>query len=381
MPGSSNKLNRRRFLERFALTGIMFPFVRRAEAMFSRYNLKRQLLYIGTYTTGTASEGIYIHYLDTKTGTLTPYKVVGGVTDPSFLAIDRPSHLLFAVNETLEYNDMKSGSVSSFSIDQQTGELKFLNKQASMGGAPCHISISRNGSFVLVANYVGGNVSVLPIDKIGKLQSAVEVKQHEGVGPNKERQESAHAHWVDFDNRGRIVAACDLGADKIFLYRFDEHSGKLIPNTAQPFFQTKPGAGPRHLTFHPNGKFAFVINELNSSITALAYDQHLGKLDEIQLSPNGNFLYGSNRGHDSIASYHVDETTGKLSLIEHVSTGGKAPRNFVIDPTGAILLAANQKSDSVVSFAVDRNTGSLHPTGNKYAVPSPVCLKLIPAVE
>jgi 6-phosphogluconolactonase len=398
MPNNFYKLNRRRFLKQLGFSAAAFPFVRLATAAPAQLNRERQLLYIGTYTTGTASEGIYIHHLDVKTGALSPYKTVKGVSDPSFLAVDRQARLLFAVNETLEYNSMKSGSVSAFSIERQTGELTLLNKQPSMGGAPCHISVSRNNRFVLVANYVGGNISVLPIDRNGKLQPSVEIKQHEGTGPNKERQESAHAHWVDLDMRGRIAAACDLGSDKVFLYRFDEHSGKLFPNSAQAFFQTKPGAGPRHFVFHPNGKFAYVINELNCTVTALRFDR--GRLNEIQtvstlpanwsgentcaelqLSPDGNFLYGSNRGHDSIVSYSVDHAAGKLSLIEHVSTGGKTPRNFVIDPTGTILLAANQKSDSIVSFAIDGKTGRLHSTGSKCSVPSPVCLKLIPVVR
>ena len=390
-------MNRRRFLKHVALATAAYPLVGHIEAFPADAGQKRQLLYTGTYTTGTDSEGIYIHYLDTRTGELSPHKITKGVTDPSFLAINHKSNLLFAVNETLEYEGLKSGAVSAFLIDKKTGELNFLNRQPSSGGAPCHISISGNGRFVLVANYVGGNISVLPVENNGKLRTAVEVKQHEGTGPNKERQEAAHAHSVDFDIRGRIVTACDLGADKIFLYSFDDRSGKLLPNSAQPFFRTKPGAGPRHFALHPNGKFAFVINELDSSITVFNYDGIRRRLDEIQsittlpanwsgentcaelsLSPDGNFLYGSNRGHDSIVSYNIDQSTGKLSLVEHMPTQGRTPRHFIIDPTGSVLLVANQKSDSIVSFAIDRETGRLHSTGNKCTVPAPVCLRLIP---
>ncbi|HYJ91341.1 MAG TPA: lactonase family protein [Pyrinomonadaceae bacterium] len=398
MPHNPDKVNRRSFLKAFGLAGMAFPLFGRAAEAYKKADHKHQLLYVGTYTTDTASKGIYIFRLETSTGKLTQQTTVNGVTDPSFLTIDKRRRYLYAVNETDEYNGMKSGAVSAFSIDGRSGDLTFLNKQPSMGGSPCYISISSNNRFVIVANYAGGNIAVLPVEASGQLQPAIEVKKHEGTGPIKDRQEAAHAHWVDFDRTGRIVAACDLGADKIFLYRFDDRTGKLMPNAAQPFFQTKSGAGPRHLTFSPNAKFAYLINELGSTIAALAYDQNRGMLSaiqsistlpsnwigentcaEIQLSPDGNFLYCSNRGHDSIVSYSVDQSTGKLSLIEHTSTGGKVPRSFVVDPTGSMLLAANQKSDNIVSFVIDKKTGKLQPTGNEYTVPSPVCLKITPA--
>ncbi len=271
-----------------------------------------------------------------------------------------------------------------------------MNKQPSLGGAPCHVSVSDNGKFVLVANYVGGNVAVFPVEKDGKLGASIDLEQHSGSGANKERQEAAHAHSIMLDENNRFVFANDLGIDKVMIYEFDKQSGKLKPNSAQPFYQTKAGAGPRHFKFHPNEKFAFVINELDMTISSLAYNAKQGMLKEIQIvptlpadfsgantcadihvAPNGKFLYGSNRGHDSIVSYRIDEKTGKLEYVEHTSTGGKTPRNFAIDPDGQFLLAANQNSDSIVVFRIDEKSGKLEPTGKTAQVPSPVCLKLI----
>jgi len=391
-----HRTDRRSFLKQLGSFGLTLPLLRTAASGLSKPNLKGQLLYVGTYTTGTASKGIYIYQLNTQDGTLTSEKIIDGVTDPSFLTVDRRQRFLYAVNETDEFNGMKSGGVSAFAIDRRSGELTFLNKQPSMGGSPCHISVTGNGRFALVANYVAGNVAVLPIDANGRLSAAVQVIQHQGSGPVKARQGSAHAHWIDLDTKDRIAAVCDLGADKVFLYRFDNGSGKLIPNAAQPFFQTMPGAGPRHFVFHPNRRSAYVINELNATITVLAYDDDRGTLvekqsistlpanwtgentcAELQLSPDGDFLYGSNRGHDSIVSYNIDRSSGKLSLIGHVPSGGKGPRNFIIDPTGKVLLVANQRSDNIVSFALEQKTGKPHPTGNEYKLPAPVCLKLI----
>lgn len=355
------------------------------------------LVYIGTYTSGnTGSEGIYIYKLNMETGALTPYRTVANVVEPSFLVIDKRRKFLYAVNETLEYEGKKSGAVSSFAIDQKTGDLQFLNKQPSLGGAPCHISISDDGKYAMTANYLGGNVAVLPIQPDGRLGPAIDLKQHSGTGPNKDRQEAAHAHSITLDRKDRFAVACDLGADRIFIYKFDKRSGKLSLNPTQAFFQAAPGAGPRHFAFHPNGKFAFVINELSSSVTSLSYDEDQGTLKEIQtistlpagwtgantcadihISPDGAFLYGSNRGHDSITSFKIDGGSGKLETVENVSTQGKTPRNFAIDPTGKFLLAANQKSDSIVTFLIDKRSGRLQPTGNKATAPAPVCLKLI----
>lgn len=355
------------------------------------------LLYIGTYTSPNKSEGIYIYDFNSETGKLTHRHIVKNVAEPSFLTIDKNRRYLYAVNELTEYEGKKSGAVSAFAIDQKTGNLDFLNKQPSLGGAPCHITTSNNGKFVLVANYVGGNVSVFPVEKGGRLGASIDLAQHSGSGPNKDRQEAAHAHSITLDRSNRFAFAADLGVDKVMIYEFDAKTGKLKPNAAQEFFRTKPGAGPRHFDFHPNGKFAFVINELDSTVSALDYNAKLGTLKEIQtvstlpgnfslsnttadihVTPNGKFLYGSNRGHDSIAAFKIDEKNGRLEFIEHISTGGKRPRNFTIDPTGKFLLAANQDTNNIVVFRIDERTGKLQTTGNSAEVSTPVCLKLIP---
>ena len=360
--------------------------------------LKELLLYIGTYTSSGKSEGIYVHKFDPATGKLTPLQTVKGVAEPSYLTIDKDRKYLYAVNELLEYEGKKAGAVSAFAIDKKTGNLQFLNRQSSLGGAPCFITASDNQKFVLVANYLGGNVSVYPVEKNGRLGASVDLAQHTGIGPNKDRQEAAHAHSITLDRNNRFAFAADLGIDKLMIYRFDDQTGKLAPNEAQPFYQTKPGAGPRHFTFHENGKFAFLINELDLTITALAYDEKNGTLKEIQtvptmppnvstdgvtcadihVSPNGKFLYGTNRGHNSLVSYRIDEQTGRLEYIEHVSTGGKKPRNFVIAPDGKFLLVANQDSDNIVVFKIDEKSGRLQSTGITAQVPVPVCLKFIP---
>ena len=398
MQSKKNNFTRRDFLKTAALGTLGLTL---AESVYGQQsdnkNSKEMLVYIGTYTSGKSkSEGIYIYKLNLASGALESYKTVKNVVEPSFLAIDKSKKYLYAVNETVEYEGKQSGAVSAFAINQKTGNLEFLNKQPSLGGAPCHVSVSDNGKFVLVANYVGGNVAVFPVGKDGKLGASIDLEQHSGSGANKERQEAAHAHSIMLDENNRFVFANDLGIDKVMIYEFDKQSGKLKPNSAQPFYQTKAGAGPRHFKFHPNEKFAFVINELDMTISSLAYNAKQGMLKEIQIvptlpadfsgantcadidvAPNGKFLYGSNRGHDSIVSYRIDEKTGKLEYVEHTSTGGKTPRNFAIDPDGQFLLAANQNSDSIVVFRIDEKSGKLEPTGKTAQVPSPVCLKLI----
>ena len=402
MPFNSNRKSRRDFIAAISSAGIVLSLGGPAFSQAaSRRNSKELLVYVGTYTSGDSkSEGIYVYKFNLQNGSLSPHKTVANVVEPSFLAIDKSRKFLYAVNETVEYEGKKSGAVSSFGLDPQSGDLRFLNKQPSLGGAPCHISVSGDGRFVLVANYVGGNVSVFPVGKDGQLGASIDLEQHFGSGPDKDRQEAAHAHSVILDRNDRFAFVNDLGIDKVMIYQFDGATGKLKPNAVQPFYQTKPGAGPRHFKFHTNGKFAFIISELDSTISSLAYDERKGTLKEIQtvstlpagfsganscadihVSPDGAFLFGSNRGHDSIVSFSIDQKTGRLEPIEHVPTQGRFPRNFAIDPTGSFLLAANQKSDSIVTFRIDRKTGRLQPTGTKITVPAPVCLKLIPSFQ
>lgn len=393
-----NKLNRRKFLKIIGFGGATFLF---SQSGFSQTQetSESMLLYVGTYTE-KGSEGIYVYKFNAESGKLSKLHTVKNVVQPSYLTVNTSRTHLYAVNELVEYEGKKSGSVSAFAIDQKTGNLTLINRQPSLGEAPCHISVTKNGKFALVANYLGGNVSVYPIETDGRLGVSVDLAQHTGSGPNKERQESAHAHSINLDNKDRFAVAADLGVDKLMIYRFDDKTGKLTTNSAQPFFQTKAGAGPRHFAFHQNGKFAFVINELTSSITAFSFDENMGTLNELQtistlpesysgintcadirISPNGKFLYGTNRGHDSLAVYKIDEQSGKLNFVEHAPTGGKTPRNFTIAPNGRFLLAANQNSDSIIVFKIDAKTGKLKQTENGASVSMPVCLKLIPSFD
>lgn len=386
-----NRPSRRQFLSLAGLTACGL-------ALGSPYTAwpssKRELLvYVGTYTTGR-SEGIYVCRLDLSSGELKQIDVAKGVANPSFLTVDHKGQFLYAVNEVAQFEGKASGAVSAFSIDRATGALKLVNQQTSGGSGPCHLSLDGSGNFLLVANYDAGSVEVLPIRQ-GALGSPVDLIQHQGAGANPKRQAGPHAHCVITDRNNRRAFVTDLGLDKIMIYGFDSRTGKLTPNQ-KPWFQTKPGAGPRHFAFHKNGRWAYVISELDSTMSALVYDQQSGVLSEtqnvstlpesftgksycaeLQVAASGKFLYGSNRGHDSIVVYSIDQTTGKLSLVEHTSTQGKFPRNFAIEPEGRWLLAANQNSDSVVSFAVDPGSGKLSLSGHSVEIPVPVCVAFL----
>jgi 6-phosphogluconolactonase len=271
--------------------------------------------------------------------------------------------------------------------------LRELNKRHSPG-VPCHVSVHPSGKFVLAANYGGGNIVIYPVSADGGLGEASDVAQHTGKGADPKRQDGPHAHCIMLDSAGRYAFAPDLGIDKVMIYRIDVKNGKLVPNG---FTATKAGAGPRHFEFHPSGEFAYVINELDSTLTAFAYDKAKGALTELQtvstlppdfsgtnycadihVHPSGRFVYGSNRGHDSVVAFAIEQNSGKLNLIAHESTRGKWPRNFAIDPTGAFLLAANQNTDNVAAFRIDQQTGKLTATGQTIEIPTPVCLKFIP---
>jgi 6-phosphogluconolactonase len=385
----SNSLSRRRFLQTGG-AGLLGAFVSRAEAWSKQ---PRELtLYVGTYTSGK-SEGIYGYRMDRVSGALTRFNAFKSV-NPSFLTIDRSKRYLYAVNEVGEYAGKPGGGVSAFAIDPLTGNLRLLNEQATQGADPCYLTIDSRRRALLVANYTGGNVSVLPVRSDGTLGMVIDLEQHQGSSV-KEQQKGPHAHCIILDHSERHALAADLGIDKVMIYRFDRSNGKLTPAT-QPWVQLQPGAGPRHLTFHPNGKYLYVISELDSTLTAFRYNELNGTLSQIEtvstlprdftgvsycadvhVSPSGKFLYGSNRGHDSIVAFEIDPRTGKLSLVQHVSTQGSWPRNFTLDPAGRFLLVANQRTDNVVIFSIDLRSGQLTPTGVTEQIPSPVCLKFL----
>lgn len=351
-------------------------------------------VYIGTYTS-EGGEGIYICRMDPESGRLEKIGKVKNIINPSFLTVDSRQCNLYAVNEVSFFAGEKAGAVSAFSIDDKSGELTFLNSKSSKGAGPCHLSLDKRDRYVFVANYVGGSVCVLSVDDDGSLGEPADFVQHKGSSINPERQERPHAHSVVVEPNNRYVYVADLGLDKVMIYNFDSNRGKLTPND-QPYVKTKPGAGPRHFTFHPNGKLAYLINELDSTIVAYAYDEHKGFLKEMQTvstlpenfrginyaadihaAPSGRFLYGSNRGHDSLVIYQVDERTEILKYIGHKHTLGKFPRNFTIDFLGKFLLVANQRSNNVVSLRINPETGLLESTGYELRVPSPVCVKIV----
>lgn len=357
-----------------------------------------QLVYFGTYTRGTTSKGIYVANLDMATGKLSDVRVAAEVDNPSFVAIHPSGKYLYSVNELTDFGGEKSaaGGVSAFAIDAKTGKLTLLNQQSTRGGAPCHAVVDATGKFVLSANYGGGSVTVHPIGDDGKLGAATSFVQHQGKSVNPGRQEAPHAHSINLDAANQFAFVADLGLDKVKSYQFDAKRGTLAANPSGDATM-KPGAGPRHFAFRPDGKFAFVNNEIDSTVTALSYDAQRGALTpvntvstlpdgghpgnstaECRVHPSGRFVYVSNRGHDSIAIFATDPESGRVTRIGNESTQGKTPRNFAIDPTGTYLLAENQGSDSVVVFRIDAETGKLQATGDKAEVPKPVCARFLP---
>lgn len=370
--------------------------VRAAEQKAGKGKMEKLLAYVGTYTGNGKSKGIYRFQFDLKTGTATEPVLAAETASPSFLAIHPNHKYLYAVGEIADFGGKMSGAVSAFAIDPKTGDLTLLNQQASRGTGPCHLVVDHAGKNVLVANYGGGSVACLPIGADGHLGEATGFHQHVGTSVNPERQEGPHAHSINVDKANKYVFAADLGLDQVLIYRLDAEKGTLTPNDP-PFAETPKGAGPRHFAFRPDGKFAYVINELNSTVTAFRYDPSHGTLTPVQnistlpegyaepnypaevvAHPSGKFLYGSNRGQDSIAMFRIDEKTGELTSLGQELTGGKNPRNFVVDPTGAYLLAENQDSDSVLVFRVDPETGKLQKTGVTIAAPMPVCIRFLP---
>ena len=367
---------------------------------------KQYILYVGTYTTGD-SKGIYAYRYNAETGELEPLGLAAATENPSFLTSDKASEHLFAVNETGNYQGQSSGGVTAFSMDRKTSKLTQLNQVASRGADPCYISFDRSGKYLLVANYTGGTVSVLPVLPNGHLQQAVSVQTNTGaLGPNKERQEGPHAHWIEAGRRNQFVYVADLGLDQVLIYKFDSRKGTLSrdqsassKNKAAPdFFSATlaPGTGPRHVAFSSDGKFMYVLGEMDGSVTVFANDketfrsiQKISSLPadfsgentaaEIAIHPSGKFLYTSNRGADSIAEFSVDPANGKLTLLGNVPTLGKAPRHFAIDPTGTRLLVANQDTGNIVEYSIDSSTGKLTRVGKMVSVPSPVCLIFVPA--
>ena len=352
---------------------------------------KAPFVFVGTYTEteGSQSEGIYIYHMDPSSGELILERVVKNILNPSFLEIHPTGHFLYGVNEVQNYGDRAGGGLSAFSIN--TAEVPFLNNQLSHGSDPCYVSIEQTGRFALVANYTSGSVAVFPIQSDGRLNPASDVIQHVGSSIHPERQTGPHAHSILPDPTNRFAVAVDLGLDKLLVYQMDLEHGKL--NHSHDV-DVQPGAGPRHLTFHPNTQFAYLINELNSTVIGYRYSSEMGIFEamqtvptlpedfkgknlcaDIHVTPNGKYLYASNRGHNSLVWFRVEENTCQLTYQGHIPTGGREPRNFAIDPSGTFLLVANQKSNNIVTFKINAESGELFETGHAAEVFMPVCLK------
>jgi 6-phosphogluconolactonase len=351
-------------------------------------SLPGRVVYVGTYTRSGRSEGIYTFHQDPTSGKLTLRHNVAEV-DPSFLAFDPSRRLLFACSEGLGRD---GGAVASFEIGSG-GHLTPLSHQPTLGGEPCHLCCDPSGRWLLVANHEHGSVVVLPIGADGQLGPVSQVMQHHGSGPGP-TQTGPHAHFVSFDPSGRHVLVADKGIDRMMVYQLDAGAGKLVPNDP-PFGSLHAGAAPRHLAFHPGGRYAYVNGEADMTITAFRYDDQQGAFSselqvlstlpagasrdgcstaEIAVEPNGQFMYVSNRGHDSIAIFGIDQATGQLTAAGHVPTQGRTPRNFAIDPSGTFLYAGNQGSDTIVHFRIDHHSGQLLPTGDVTTVGAPVCI-------
>lgn len=353
----------------------------------------KQWVLLGTYTQG-GSEGIYVCSLED--GKLGAPKLAGKVKNPSFLALHPSLKFVYAVSEVPSFDGAPSGAVTAFALNRKTGLLTKLNHQSSQGRGPCHVVVDSTGKNVLVANYGSGSVACLPIQKDGSLAAATSTIQHQGSSAHPARQAGPHAHSIHVDPSGKFAVAADLGLDKLLVYRFDAAAGTLKPHDP-PFFQTALGAGPRHFAFHPSGKYGYVINELNRTITALKWDAdqgaftkvesestlptdlQVGSTAEVQVHPSGKFLYGSNRGHDSLVAFEIDEQTGAIDRIGHVPSGGQTPRNFCVDPTGRYVVAANQGNSVVALFTINPQTGALTITDQRVECPLPVCVKFVPA--
>lgn len=351
-------------------------------------------LFVGTYTKGTASKGIYVYQFDAATGNASPVSTVETV-NPSYLALAPGGKFLYAVNETNGRDD--PGGVSAFAFDRTTGQLRFLNKQSSGGDDPCYISVDASRKWALIANYSGGNLSALPIRPDGSLSPLTQLIQHNGSGPNKDRQEKPHVHSVTFSPDQRYLISADLGLDDLSVYKFNA-AAAAHPLSAAPFSAAHcgPGDGPRHISFYPGKPYVYGMMEMGGAVDffrwtngKLIATQRISSLPEdfkgdigsadIHVAPKGKFLYASNRGDaNSIAIFSINTATGELTIKGFEPTQGQTPRNFMIDPTGRWLLVANQRSDNIVIFSIDQTTGLLKATGQQLSVPAPVCLKMYP---
>jgi len=354
-------------------------------------------LYAGTYTKREAhvhgkGQGIYTFEIDSISGEINYLDCLKNVINPTHFVFNSNGQYLYTVNE--HWFDLgPTGTISSYAVDRFSNKINLINRQSSGGLAPCFISIDRYDQFVFVANYQTGEIAAFLLLADGQIGELIEVHKLEGNGPHEE-QDGPHPHCILADPSNKYVIVTNLGADLILIYRLDIIAGK--PLLRDPVtFHTEPGDGPRHLIFHPNNHFIYVINELSSTIIVFEYTSRMARLMPVQristlpdsfrddntcadihITPSGEFLYGSNRGHDSIAVFSVNRFTGKLDPVDYISSGGRSPRSFTIDPTGTFMFVANQDSDNIVSFVIDQRSGIIQRTGYQIEIPTPVCVKL-----
>jgi 6-phosphogluconolactonase len=346
-----------------------------------------ELVFVGS---GRKNIEAFRFYL--PSGVLTRLGTVAEIEHPSFLSISPNHKFLYAISEG---RNAAASGISAFAIDAAAGRLTFLNKQPAGGAGPCCVELDSGGKNALIANYGGGSFAAFPLAENGEVQAMSAFIQDRGSSADRSRQEGPHAHCLVAGPGDKFAFGCDLGLDKVMIFKFDPDKGTLAANEPA-FAQTKPGAGPRHIAFSPNGRWAYVINEMGSTLTVFRYDGSAGTLQEIEtlstlpkdfsgqstcaevaVHPSGKFVYGSNRGDDSIAVFGCDPDSGRLTFVQRVPTGGKTPRQFEIDPTGRYLLAGNQDSNTLVVFSIDKASGKLQPTGKQVPSDNPMCVRCV----
>jgi 6-phosphogluconolactonase (cycloisomerase 2 family) len=345
-------------------------------------------MYVGSFTAkdGGRGEGVSVYQRHRESGTWTLIQLLKELADPSFLIVDRAGRHLYSAHGD-------GTQVAAYQVDQTTGRLQALNQQPTGGTNGVHVAIDATNRFLALANYATGTVALFPINPDGSLGPLSDLARTTGdPGPHRTQQERSHPHHCPFDRTGRYIVVPDKGLDRIFLYRLDTARGKLVDGDP-PHVTARAGAAPRHVDFHPTLPFAYVINELDSTLATYEFDPARGVLKALQIvpttpptytgnntgaeivvAPSGRFVYGSNRGHNSIAIFAVDNRTGMLKSVGWESTQGETPRFFTLDPSGAYLYAANQGSDTVVVLRVDQMTGKLTPTGKTIQVKTPTTI-------
>lgn len=361
--------------------------------MITHAQVKKEIMYVGTYSV-RGSKGIYVLTFNRAKGTLTQQQAVPSLESPIFQTIHPNKKFLYSVNVGSAEVPDKGGSVSAYGIDAATGKLSGLNSRPSYGGEPCHISIEKNGQYAFVSNYQEGNMVSLQLFDDGLVGAAADAKKFSGNSINKQRQEQSHIHSAVISPDNKFLYVSDLGTDKVYIFRINDN-GTLAP-ASMPSISVAAGAGPRHFTFHPNGKYAYLAEELTSTVAAFSVDKATGALTllqdsvvslpeefknhntsaDIHTDPKGKFLYMSNRGHDAIAIFSIN-ADGTIKLLGHQSVLGKTPRNFFMDPRGEFIFVANQDTDNIVVFRINAKTGKLTPVGKPLKIPAPVCLQLV----